>query len=711
MVVPGRSHAKLRLPMTRVLPLLLLLGAVPALAEESPAVAPPVFDHQGRTLGPPLSERVTDYEIDARLDPSTHQLTGQETITWRNRSAEPQSTLWFHLYWNAFKNDRSTFYREAKAMGGVRDEDASSPSFPEREKDEWGYSNVKVLRVKGGADLLPTLRFEHPDDDNTEDQTVFTVTLPEPVPPGGRVTLELHWEARVPLVIARAGRSKSGFYLMGQWFPKLGVLEVPPERGVTSPRWNCHQYHSASEFYADFGTYDVRLTVPQAMKVGATGVQVERKENPDGTVTLRYHQDDVHDFAWTASERFEVLEDVFRSPGLPEVAITVLVDKKHQRSGPQLMESAKASLEHFGRWWYPWPYPHLTVVSPPTDGTAAGGMEYPTFITGIGREEPGEPRDFIIWETVAHEFGHNYWQGILASNEFEESWLDEGINSYGTYKLALAEDLRADPAHFFPGPLRYLVGPLFSMDWDERDRMRGTPTLRENSPILQTSWKYRTRGDYSRNSYSRPQVTLHALEQLVGEETMARIMRTYVERWKFRHPRSEDFFAVVNEVSGQDLGWFFDTFFRGTGTLDYSVSSLSCQKVTGKKGLFDDGQGGHALVERESGNKDDAVNRCEVQVSRLGDVRVPVQVKATFEDGTQQVERWDGQDRWKRLLFERAGKEGVVTQVELSGVNALDVNPANDSRTKGTSGQVAVSLFGWTTYVSQMLSTFASLLF
>ncbi|WNG39281.1 M1 family metallopeptidase [Archangium violaceum] len=697
--------------MTRLLTLLLLLGQMSVHAAEAPAVAPPLFDKQGRTLGPPLSERVTDYEIDARLDPSTRRLTGQETITWRNRSAEPQSTLWFHLYWNAFKNDRSTFYREAKMMGGVRDEDASSPAFPEREPDEWGSSDVKAIRVKGGAELLPTLRFEHPDDDNTEDQTVFTVTLPEPVPPGGRVTLEVHWEARVPRVIARAGVSKSGFYLMGQWFPKLGVLEVPPERGATSPRWNCHQYHSASEYYADFGTYDVRLTVPKTMKVGATGVLVERRDNPDNTTTLRYHQDDVHDFAWTASENFEVLEDVFRSPGLPEVGLTVLVDRKHLRSGPQIIEAAKASLEHFGRWWSPWPYPHLTLVAPPTDGIAAGGMEYPTFITAVGRAEPGEPKDFLIWQTVVHEFGHNYWQGLLASNEFEEPWLDEGINSYGTYKLCLAEDVRVHPEQFFPSPLRGLVGPLFSIDWDERERMRGTPQPRENSPILQASWKYRSRSDYFHNSYDRTQVTLHALEQLVGEETMARILRTYVERWKFRHPRSEDFFAVANEVSGQDLGWFFDTFFRGTGTLDYAVGSLSCEQRAGKKGLFDDGQGGLVLVEREPGveSKADAVNRCEVQVSRLGDIRVPVDVKVTFDDGTTQEAHWKGQERWTRLVFEPTGKE--IQQVELRGINALDANPTNDTRTKGMSGHVAVSLFGWTTYVSQLLSTLTSLLF
>ncbi|WP_375771565.1 M1 family metallopeptidase [Archangium gephyra] len=696
--------------MTRVLSLLLLVQ-FPALAAEPPA--PPVFDTQGRTLGPPLSERVTGYEIDARLDPATHALTGQETITWRNRSGEPQATLWFHLYWNAFKNDRSTFYREAKVMGGVRDEDASSPDFPEREPDEWGYSNVKALRVKGGADLLPTLRFEHPDDDNAEDQTVFTVTLPEPVPPGGGVTLELQWEARVPKVIARAGRSDSGFYLMGQWFPKLGVLEVPPEGGATSPRWNCHQYHSASEFYADFGTYDVRVTVPRTMKVGATGVLVERRENPDGTHTLRYHQDDVHDFAWTASERFEVLEDVFRSPGLPEVGLTVLLDPKHHRSGPQLLAATKASLEHYGRWWSPWPYPHLTVVAPPTDGTAAGGMEYPTFITAVGRAEPGEPRDFLIWQTVAHEFGHNYWQGLLASNEFEEPWLDEGVNSYGTYKLCLAENVRVNPADFFPHPLRGLVGPLFAQDWDERERMRGMSGPRENSPIIQAAWKYRTKGDYFRNSYGRTQVTLFALEQWVGEETMARILRTYVERWKFRHPRGEDFFAVANEVSGQDLGWFFDTFFRGTGTLDYAVDSLSCEKPAGKKGFFDDGQGGLLRVEREPRGpaKDEAVNRCEVQVSRRGDIRLPVDVKVTFEDGSSRVERWDGQERWRHLYVERTGEGSGIQQVELQGINVLDTHPANDSRTKKLSGHVAVSLFGWTTYVGQMFSTVASLLF
>ena len=693
-------------PMTRLLLVLLLLHALPTRAADAPA--PPLFDAQGHTLGPPLSERVTDYELEARLDPSTHQLTGRETIHWHNRSTEPQSTLWFHLYWNAFKNDRSTFYRDAKVLGGVRDENADSDSFPNRKPDEWGYSDVKAVRVQGGADLLPTLRFQHPADDNAEDQTVFTLTLPEPVPPGGRVTLELQWEARVPKAVARAGRNSRGYYMLGQWFPKLGVLEVPPERGVTSARWNCHQYHATSEFYADFGTYDARVTVPQRMKLGATGLLVERHDNPDGTATAHYHQDDVHDFAWTAWENAEVLEDVFRSPGLPEVALTVLLDPRHHRSGPQLLESAKASLEHYGRWWGPWPYRHLTLVAPPADASATNGMEYPTFIAVVGREYPGEPRDFSVWVTVAHEFGHNYWQGLLASNEFEESWLDEGINSYGTYRLMYEENVPVRTEDFLPWPLRGVLGPMVNQELDDRTRMSGMTSPSESSPILQPAWKFRDLSDYFHNSYNRTQVTLYALEQWVGEETLQRILHTYVERWKFRHPRSEDFFAVASEVSGKDLTPFFDTFFRGTGTLDYAVSVPDCDERRGPKGIFDEAPGAHVLRER---NKDEPpAQRCEVQVSRRGDVRLPVELKVTFEDGTTHTESWDGQERWKRFVFEWPGDKGDISLAEVHGLDVLDAQPSNNSQTSKLSGHVAIAMFGWLTYLGQLVSTLPSLL-
>lgn len=706
--------------MPRLLLSVLLLSPIAALAAEPVAVAPPVFDAQGRTVGKPLAERVVDYEIDARLDPAQNTLTGQESITWRNRSAEPQATLWFHLYWNAFKNDRSTFYRDSRDSGGFRDEQVRNPAeYPVRKKDEWGYSDVKAISVRGsGEDLLPTLKFQHPDDDNADDQTVFTVTLPKPVPAGGSVTLDVRWEARVPRLVARAGHSKTNdFFLIGQWFPKLGVLEIPPERGITAPRWNCHQYHALSEFFADFATFDVRVTTPKALTIGAAGVLVESKDNPDGTTTRHYHQDDVVDFVWTAWKKVEVIEDVFRAPGLPEVALTVMLDPRHHRSGPQMVAAAKATLEHYGRWWYPYPYPHLTIVSPPTNSPAAGGMEYPTFITTVGREEPAEPKDYLVWQVLAHELGHNYWMGIMASNEFEESWLDEGINSYGTYKLTTAENIPLRSGGQFPSPLKQLLGGIFELGWTEPELIRGFTSARNSSPIVRESWKFRNRGDYSRNSYTRPQLTLIALERLVGEETMARIMRTYVDRFKFRHPSSEDFFKIANEVTGQDLGWFWDEFFRGTGSLDYGVSQLSCAEVDPavKWGVYEDGKGGHSVLERPKampGKKDDdkAVNRCELEVERIGEIHLPVEVKVTFEDGKEQLERWDGKDRWHRWTYERPGKNGRIKQAEVgpAGLAALDANQANNTRARSFSGHVPMALFGWTTYLGQFLSTLAS---
>jgi len=706
--------------MTHSLPsclLLLLALETPGLAAGDPKVAPPHFDAQGRVIGAPLSERIANYEIDARLDPSKQQLTGRETITWTNRSALPQATLWFHLYWNAFKNDRSTFYQDARRMGGFRDETASGPDYPKRKKEDWGWSDVKSLKVKGGAELLGSLRFEHPDDDNAEDRTVFTVTLPQAVPPGGEVTLEVEWDARVPKIVSRAGHDTRGFFLMGQWFPKLGVLEIPTQRGATAPRWNCHQYHSSSEFYADFGTYDVSMTTPRAMKLGATGVQVSRVENADGTATTRFHQDDVIDFAWTASEQFEMQEDVLRVPGLPEVKLTALFYPRYRRSGPQLLAALKASLEHQGRWWFPFPYPHVTVVAPPSSAHGSEGMEYPTFIASTGREEPGEPKDAIIWLTTAHEIGHNYWQSMIATNEFEEAWLDEGVNSYGTYKVTMAEDVRIRTSQLLPSPLRQLFGNLVDTNFTERDRMRAIARPQWSSPLTTVSWKHRDRGDYGSNSYDRTQLTLFALEQRVGEETMARIMRTYAERWRFRHPSAEDFLAVANEVAGEDVGGLWNDLFRGTGGLDYSVTKLSCaaHPPDEKIGAFDDGPGGRTLLERserEGKNKGTAAEhqRCELQVEREGELRTPVEIEVTFEDGTHRTETWDGQSRWRQFVYEGDEEKAQVKQVEVAprGLLALDATPYNNSRTRSASGHVATALFGWVTYVGQLVNTLPS---
>jgi len=258
--------------------------------------APARFDSSGRSIGAPLSERTASYVFDVRYEPARRHVSGTARLTWTNRSAVPQSTLWFHAYWNAFSNADSTFSRGERQGGSSR---SGTGAYG---RDDWGWTELRSARLPDGTDARPTLRWEHPDDENALDRTVFTLTLPAPVPPHGTLTLDLAWEARVPKVVARSGAYKK-YTLFGQWFPKIGVLEVPPQRGVRTPTWNCHQFHATTEFYADFGSYDASLTVPRTMVVEATGVRTGRTENPDGTVTHRFYQDDVIDFAWRARSR------------------------------------------------------------------------------------------------------------------------------------------------------------------------------------------------------------------------------------------------------------------------------------------------------------------------------------------------------------------------------------------------------------------------
>lgn len=689
--------------MAKTIAVALLVLALLVLAPPSQATAPAQFDSQGRAIGRPLSNRVVEYVIDARLDPKTATLDGRETLTWRNQSDEPQAKLWFHLYWNAFKNERSTFYREAKASGGFR------RPFLDRKQEDWGYSDVKRVAVRGGAELLPTLRFEHPDDDNRDDRTVFTVTLPAPVPAGGTITLEIAWQAHVPRLVARTGRA-GNFYMLGQWFPKIGVLE-PRAPGAAGPTWNCHQFHAWSEFYADFGVYDVRLTVPSEMRLGATGELVDKHDNGDGTTSYRHHQDDVHDFAWTAWKDYQVWEERFSEPDLPEVRITLLLHPEHAEARQQYLAAIRASLLRYGRWWLPFPYPHLTLVDPPPGGEEAGGMEYPTLITLGASRRPGQPRDFSIWGVTAHEFGHNYWYGILASNEFEEAWLDEGINSYGTAKLLLQEDVRVSLADVLPPPWRRLLRPLLGdLTFDEFDLLALVPQGDFDTPIETFAWKFRSARDYGLSSYRRTELILFTLERLLGSEVMARVMRTYAERWQFRHPHAQDFFAVVNQVSGRDYSWFFDQFFGGTDHLDYGVESVACADISPDEdaGIFDDGKGGHRFQKGEKKGKD-ALQRCEVILKRYGGAMVPVEAKVTFDDGAIEMLSWPGRERWRRWVFTRSTG---VRQVELdpAGALLLDNDRANNSHTLKPDGRVSSRLLGWLTYVSQMLLSLCSVL-
>ena len=268
---------------------------------------------------PPLSPRNASYSIDARLDVPSRTITGSELVTWRNITAKPASELQFHLYWNAWKNARTTFMRERALVGG--------PGQPR--PDDWSRIDVTSIKLvapsaAGVGDLTASKRFIQPDDGNAEDETVMTVPLPRAVPPGAAVALEVKWSAHVPRTFARTG-AIGNYFFIAQWFPKLGVWQ---DEG-----WNCHQFHAGTEFFSDYGVYDVLLTVPQGWTVGATGVERDRRKNADKTETYRYYQEDVHDFAWTTSPDYRRADGALRGARAAAGIDAAAASARARRSG------------------------------------------------------------------------------------------------------------------------------------------------------------------------------------------------------------------------------------------------------------------------------------------------------------------------------------------------------------------------------------------
>ncbi len=311
---------------------------------------------------------IASYQIEAKLNPSSKTIDATETVEWVNTSSNPTSELQFHLYLNAFKNDRSTF---AKEQGGeLWEVEGDVPA------DYWGSIDIEDMEaLDADSALIPDWVLAaapiQPDDDNSDDETVLRVVLAEPVAPGASIRLRLKFRSKLPRGIARTGWD-GDYFFVAQWYPKLGVLE--------SQGWNCHQYHANTEYFSDYGSYDVTVTVPTGFVVGGSGV-VQSRDNQDGTTSHRFAQDRIHDFAWVASPRFLQRETRFSASGLPPVQVKLLLLPEHEGLGDRYLTAATQALRLFGEWFGPYPYPVLTVVDP-LPGSDTGGMEYPTLVTG-----------------------------------------------------------------------------------------------------------------------------------------------------------------------------------------------------------------------------------------------------------------------------------------------------------------------------------------
>jgi hypothetical protein len=635
-----------------------LAAVIAVQARQSAApVAPAAVPLQPQAPAAARSPRNANYTIVAKLDHARRTITGEERLTWRNIAAVPATTLQFHLYYNAWRNDRSSWMRE-RALGGDR-------SVATRPEADWGWIDVTNVRIDNApAEVTSRLRYIAPDDGNADDRTVMEIPLDRPVAPGETIEVLINWVSRVPRTFARTG-TIGDFYFLAQWFPKIGVLE---DQG-----WNTHQFHSPTEFYADFGVYDVSLNVPGGWVVGATGVERERRDERDGSTTHRYYQEDVHDFAWTTSPAYIERRARFEHPTLPATEMRLLLQPEHEGQAERHFEATRAALRYYGEWYGPYPYGHITIVDPAWQ-SGAGGMEYPTLFTAGTRWKA--PRGATQPEGVTvHEAGHQFWYGIVASNEFEHAWLDEGLNTFSTARVmdaALGTNFYSKRyfGTFVPWVFRDL---RLTRDIDG-NRLGAFRPVAENDVQSTATWRYWP-GSASAITYNKTSLWLHTLERMIGWETLQRAMSTYFSRWAFRHPRPEDFFAVINEVSGQDLTWFFDQVHRSSNVFDYGVDTFRSVPDTGR-GHF--GEGRDRAFSAASGAA--GSYRTTVVVRRYGEGEFPVDVRVQFENGEDVRWRWDGRDRWKLFEIDKPSRASLV-QVDPERVLLLDLNYTNNSAT------------------------------
>ena len=614
------------------------------------------------------SPRNASYTIDVQLEHGSRSLRGRERIHWRNISANPTSELQFHLYWNAWRDADSTWLRERR-LGG-----ATLTQRP----DAWGGTDVRALRViyPGRVEELQSrIRFVAPDDGNAADRTVMTVPLSRPVGPNESIDIDLQWSAKIPRPFSRTGYI-GDYYFFGQWFPKLGVLE--------DAGWNTHQFHSGTEFYSDYGVYDVGMTVPRGFVVGASGRELNSTDNANGTTVHRFHAEDVHDFAWTASPHFVVRTRTFEHSTLPRVQMRLLMQPDHAGQEARHFAAAEAALKYYGEWFGAYPYDYITIVDPAFQ-SASGGMEYPTLFTA-GSRWIAPPGVTVPEAVTIHEAGHQWWYGAVGSNEFEDAWMDEGLNEFS--------EARADEAAF--GSSNFLVRRYFGgfIPWVFRDipvkrywddGLAGYRAQAESDAEATPSFRYwpSTGGNIT---YFKTALWLHTLERSLGWPALQGIMSTYFARWQFRHPRPSDFFQAVSDGAGRDMTPFFDQVYRGSSTFDYGVQQLVSTGIAG--GRF----------------------RTTVVARRFGEATFPVDVVTTFADGSQKTEHWDGVERRAMYVYEGATKARAV-EVDPKRILLLDVNYTNNSRTlepRAAEASLKWSL-KWLSWLQDLLLTYAFL--
>jgi hypothetical protein len=467
--------------------------------------------------------------INVSLNDKEHGLDAFESIEYINHSPDTLHFIWFHLWPNAYKNDRTAF-SEQLLKNHRTDFYFSKP-------EQKGYINKLDFKADNA-----TLNVEA-DSANID---VVKLILPKPLIPGAKTTITTPFHVKLPFNFSRGGHV-GNTYQITQWFPKPAVYD---HKG-----WHQMPYLDQGEFFSEFGNYDVEITAPSAYVIGATGVlqdaatlkqlKEKGKHNIEGTTkTWSYKQSNVHDFAWFASKDFEVNYDTVITASGKVVDVFVYHIPKAE-GWDKAVGYVKDGIHHYSKWIGDYPYSVASVVQGPKNLTS-GGMEYPT-ITLITTDEAGQELD----ATIVHEVGHNWFYGALASNERQHPWMDEGMNTFYQKRYELNKY----------GTYSHLDGlprgrGKKSPDDDEQWLLSIMAKIYKDQPIETPSTKF-TELNYGLITYIKASRWMKKLENELGTTAFDDCMKRYYNEWKFKHPYPDDFKRSIEACSGKDLNNVF----------------------------------------------------------------------------------------------------------------------------------------------------------
>jgi len=535
-------------------------------------------------------QQEVNYEIDVKLNDEKHTLSAYEKIEYKNNSPDELSFLWFHIWPNAYKDDSTAYAKQA----------GTNSRFAKSDSSERGFIDSLDFKIDGTK-----IDWSY----HSEWIDVVKLNLTAPLQPGETVTIETPFFVKLPgEVFSRLGHTGK-HYEITQWYPKPAVYD--------NNGWHPMPYLNQGEFYSEFGTFDVKITLPENYKVMATGdlvngekeylwleemtsitdslnalsskelkkwIKIHKESNSDSESTelktLHFRQENVHDFAWFADKKWLVQKGELSLPSRSDpITLWSFYLPKNAELWRNSIEYLHDSGYWFSKYYGDYPYNHITAVD--GDLSAGGGMEYPN-ITVIA----SMPSKHLLEMVIMHEVGHNWFYGIIGSNERYHTWMDEGLNDYSNIRYWQDKYKNTDERLVVFEPIQDKLGIAKSLQysWFTYLQYASSAKSKNVQPLNLKADEY-TSSNYGLN-YSKTGVFTRFLHHYLGDEKMDEIMQEYYRKWKYRHPNPEDFKAVFDSKSNKNLDWYFKGAFETIDYIDYAIIKKGNQFIVSNNGTL-----------------------------------------------------------------------------------------------------------------------------